>query len=94
MNSNQPGSMGFLRHDYQSGLPFSPPGDLPDPGIEVASPALRGGVFTTEPPGKPPLLLLLSISVSAGQWRQVGMRAGTLQKSWEFSDGSVLCYSF
>ena len=28
------------------------PGDLPDPGIEPASPALAGGFFTTKPPGK------------------------------------------
>ena len=28
-------------------------GDLPDPGIEPASPALAGKFFTTEPPGKP-----------------------------------------
>ena len=27
--------------------------DLPDPGIEFKSPALAGGFFTTEPPGKP-----------------------------------------
>ena len=29
--------------------------DLPDPGIEPESPALAGGFFTTEPPGKPKL---------------------------------------
>ena len=28
----------FLRHEYQNALPFSPPGDLPDPGIEPTSP--------------------------------------------------------
>ena len=28
-------------------------GQLPDPGIEPMSPALVGGFFTTEPPGKP-----------------------------------------
>ena len=28
-------------------------GDLPNPGIEPASPALTSGFFTTEPPGKP-----------------------------------------
>ena len=28
-------------------------GDLPDPGIEPEPPALAGGFFTTEPPGKP-----------------------------------------
>ena len=36
-----------------SGLPFPPPGDLPDPGIEPASPALAGGFFTSDPPGEP-----------------------------------------
>ena len=47
-------SMEFSRQEYWSGLPF-PPGDLPDPGIEpmsLVSPALAGGFFTTEPPGK------------------------------------------
>ena len=42
--------------EYWSGLPFPPPGDLPDPGIEPASsvsPALAGGFFTTEPLQKP-----------------------------------------
>ena len=37
-------------------MPFPPPGDLHDPGIEpasLASPALAGGFFTTEPLGKP-----------------------------------------
>ena len=33
-------------------IPFSR--DLPDPGIEPASPALAGRFFTTEPPRKPP----------------------------------------
>ena len=47
-----PLSMGFSRHEYWSGLPFLPPEDFPDPGIEPTSPALAGGFFTTEPPGK------------------------------------------
>ena len=37
-------------------LPFPTPGDLPDSGMEpvsLSSPALAGGFFTTEPPGKP-----------------------------------------
>ena len=45
--------MEFPRREYWSGLPFPPPGDLPDPGIKPASPALAGGFFTAEPPGKP-----------------------------------------
>ena len=34
-----PLSMGFSRQEYWSGLPFPPPGDLPDPRIELVSPA-------------------------------------------------------
>ena len=36
---------GFSRQAYWSGLPFPSPGDLPDPGIEPRSPALRAGTF-------------------------------------------------
>ena len=35
-----PLSMGFPRQEYWSGLPFPPPRNRPDPGIEPASPAL------------------------------------------------------
>ena len=45
-----PLSVGFPRQERWSGLPFPAPGDLPNPGIEPASPALAGGFFTTEPP--------------------------------------------
>ena len=41
--------MGFSRQEYWSGLPFPPPGDIPDPGIEFASlmsPTLAVGFFT------------------------------------------------
>ena len=48
-----PLSMIFSRQEYWSGLPFPPPWDLPNPGTEHASPALAGGFFPTEPPGKP-----------------------------------------
>ena len=34
-------------------MPFPSPGDRPDPGIELASPALSDGFSTTGPPGKP-----------------------------------------
>jgi len=52
-----PLSMVFPRQEYWSGLPCPPPGDLRDPGIKPASPALAGRFFTTEPPGKPSLAL-------------------------------------
>ena len=45
--------IGFSRQEYWHGLPFPSPGDLPDSGIKPMSPALAGGFFTTEPPGKP-----------------------------------------
>ena len=48
-----PLSMGFPRQEYWVGLPCPPPGHFPDPGIELASPALAGRFLTTEPPGKP-----------------------------------------
>ena len=36
-----PLSMGFLRQEYWNGLPFPAPGDLPNTGIELESPACR-----------------------------------------------------
>ena len=50
-----PGSSvhGISQLEYWSGLPFHPPGDLPDLGIEPVSLALAGGFFPAEPPGKP-----------------------------------------
>ena len=51
-----PLSMGFPRQEYW--LPFPPPGDLPDRGIEPRSPALAGRFFTTEPPRKPSVYVL------------------------------------
>ena len=49
--SQAPLSMEFSRHEYWSGLPLPPPGDLPDPRTKTASSVLVGRFFTTEPPG-------------------------------------------
>ena len=46
-------TIGIPRPKYWNGCPFLPPGDLPHPGMEAASPALAGDFFTTEPSGKP-----------------------------------------
>ena len=48
-----PPSMGFSRQEYWSRLPFPSPGDLPNPGIELRSPAFQADALTSEPPGKP-----------------------------------------
>ena len=48
-------SMEFSRQEHWSRLPFSTPGNFPNPGIEPTSPvspALAGEFFTTVPPGK------------------------------------------
>jgi len=37
--------MGFLRQENRSGLPFSPPKGIPDPGIKPTSPALQVDSF-------------------------------------------------
>ena len=49
-------SVEFSRHEYWRGLPFPTPRDPPKPGIELTnleSPALAGGFFIIESPGKP-----------------------------------------
>ena len=51
-----PLSMGFSREEYRSGLPFSSPGDLPDPGIEPRPPELQADALPFEPPGTPIIL--------------------------------------
>ena len=50
-----PGSSvhGISQAEYWSGLPFPSPGNLSNPWIKTASPALASGFFTSESPGKP-----------------------------------------
>ena len=51
-----PLSMEFSRQEYWSGLPFPPPGNLPNPGNEPtspASPAMQVDSLPAEPPRKP-----------------------------------------
>ena len=61
MDFSPPGSsVEYSSQEYWSGLPFPPPGDIPDPGIKPVSPAsptLAGRFFITELPGKPKYML-------------------------------------
>ena len=50
-----PLSIRFPRQDCWSELPFPSPGDLPELGSELTSPAWQGRFFPAEPPGKPTL---------------------------------------
>ena len=60
-----PLSMGLSRQEYWSGLLFPPPGELTNPGIKPTSPALAGGFFITETPGKPTLLCIFGQNISS-----------------------------
>ena len=66
MDCSLPGSsvLGFSRQAYWSGLPGTPSGDLPDPGIEpvsLMSPSLAGGFFTTSATYEAQILTCLSL---------------------------------
>jgi len=52
--SQDPLSMGFSRQEHWSGLPFSSPRDLPNPGIESRPPELQADSLPTELPGHSP----------------------------------------
>ena len=55
-----PLSMGFSRQECWSRLPFPPPGDLPDPGIEFKSPALQVDSLPLSHVGSPYLSTVFS----------------------------------
>ena len=59
-----PLSMGFSRREYCSGLPFPPPGELPDPGVQLASPALEADFLLLSRQGSPVEGILSEISQS------------------------------
>ena len=64
--NSSPLSMEFSRQEYWSGLPFPPPGDLPNPGIKLRSPKLQVDSLPSEPSGKPsdsPVKLSIKINV-------------------------------
>ena len=66
-----PLSMGFSRPEHWSGLPYTPPGDLPGPGIEPASlmsPASVGRFFITRATGSLPGKLIRRGHQHAKKW--------------------------
>ena len=58
MDCSPPGSSvrGISQARILEWVAISFSGDLPTPGIKPVSPALAGGFFTAEPPGKPLVL--------------------------------------
>ena len=65
-SSPGPSVHGILQQEYWSGLPGSPPGDLPKPGIKPRSPALQADSLPAKPPGKPKNTVVGSLSVLQG----------------------------
>ena len=62
-----PLSMGFSQHEYWGGLPFPPPGGVPDPRTEtmsLASPALQAHSWPSEPSEKPKRNVYMCITES------------------------------
>ena len=59
-------SIEFSRPEYWSGLPCSPPGDLPNPGIGPRSSALQADSLPAEPQGKPKNIGVSGLSLH--QW--------------------------
>ena len=77
--------MGFSRQEYWSGLPYPPPGDLPDLRIEpesLTSPALEGRFFTTSATWEAPRRVYSTVvSYHSSTWRKqhLGVSVALLQ---------------
>ena len=80
-----PPSMGFPWQEYWSWWPFPPSWDLPDPKIEPVSPALAGGFFTTDPPGKPR-------NTWWGTGDQIANTHWIIEKAREFQKNIYFCF--
>ena len=95
MNSSLPGSSVhgiFFWQEYWSGLPFSTPGHLPHPGIDLmslVSPALAGGFFTTETPGKPMSNLYTYTNLGNGNEKKENWSGKRSSLPWETKSGEA-----
>ena len=69
---------GFSRQGYRSGLPCTPPGDLPNARIEPRSPALQRDSLPSEPPGKLKNTGVGSLSLLQGMFPTQKMNQGLL----------------
>ena len=65
-----------------SGFPFSPPRDLPNPGIEPRSSTLQVGSSPAEPPGKPKNTGVDSLSLLQGIFSTQKSNQGLLHCRW------------
>ena len=80
-----PLSMEFPRQEYWNELSFPSPMVLPRPGVEpesLATPALAGGFFTTEPPGKPTGIVGRDLQKWASQIGRWVKNLPKVQETW------------
>ena len=96
-----PLSMRFSRQDYWSGLPWPPPGDLPNPATEPAflmSSALAGRFFTTSTTWETPFSGVIEhfqlISISQENGRGLPIPTSKLLCVWPFSEKTFEVCSF
>ena len=87
---------GFSRQEYCSGLPCTPPGDLPDPGIKPRSSALQVDSLPSEPPWKPKDTGVGSLSLLQGTFPTQELNWGLLHCRWilyqlSYLGGPFLC---
>ena len=91
MDCSLPGSMGFSRQGYWTGLPLPTPGNLPDPGIELkslASPALADRFLTTSATWEAHVCMFEGARVSIGSHTHC---LGPVLCAWHFVHVHVYC---
>ena len=81
--------LGLPRQEYWSGLPFLPPGDHPNLGIQLTPPILGGRFFTAEPPGKSQEESWHGKSILVNLWHVSG---NEVWRSICYSDSTVILY--
>ena len=92
---------GFSRQEYWSGLPCPPPGDLPNPGIKLKSPALQEDSLLSEPLREPKNDAVDNLSLLQGifltqelnqgflHWRQILYQLSYQRSPWPLSIPSL-----
>ena len=74
--------MEFSRQEYWSGLPFPSPGDLPNPGIKLRSPAMQVDSLPTEPPPASHKWLAPTLLDWCGSKEYPSVQYNSRQESW------------
>ena len=89
-------SLGFSMQEYRSGLPFPPPGDLPNPRIELMSPILEDRIFAAMPPGKANSIFEGSVQAGFRKGRgtrdQIANICCIIEKAREFQKNIYFCF--